>query len=614
MKKKKSVKSNEETYVNNNIVNLIAPQGLEFSSNQVEWSGFKGNGYGVLKYPSSLKLGWLSDITNLDSTIVSVSIEPVDEAAFIDALDKNINAKRAETSENTKSSKRQRAIKAIDDAEELQRQIDQDGQSVCEMGLSYVVMSNDDKTLNRLCRRAISKCASSKIKATRLLSKRQDLVFKQCLPTFSTDPFIQQSIKRVAPISTFVGGFPFSSSGFSDVTGNYFARAENNSVIMLDPWVRGGDRTNSNFLITGIQGQGKSTVVKSLAITEYKDGTRIIFIDPEGEYSEMGKELGGDVLYAGGGNARINPFEVQPVPEDDDDDINPIYSALDNDGNRHNMGALASHMKTLEIFLTTYMSSITDLQLSLLKKVILEMYSDFGITWNTDVTMLKHEDFPIFSDLYKKLEEKYKQTHNEDYAIICTRLFDAVQGADQFLWNGYTTINTDNQCVILNTYGLINNSDNVKRAQYFLLLTWCWNQMSKDRQEKVLLFCDEGYTLVDPKVPQSIGFLRNAMKRDRKYESGIVFITHSVVDLLDPSVKMYGQALIDIPCYKIMFGTDGQNLIETKNLYNLTDAEEEFLNSKERGKALCFIGSRRITATFLLPQYRLELMGSSGGR
>ena len=37
---------------------------------------------------------------------------------------------------------------------------------------------------------------------------------------------------------------------------------------------------------------------------------------------------------------------------------------------------------------------------------------------------------------------------------------------------------------------------------------------------------------------------------------------------------MYGQALLDIPCYKILMGCDGKNLQETTDLYNLTDAEQ----------------------------------------
>jgi hypothetical protein len=58
--------------------------------------------------------------------------------------------------------------------------------------------------------------------------------------------------------------------------------------------------------------------------------------------------------------------------------------------------------------------------------------------------------------------------------------------------------------------------------------------------------------MIDPNVPQSIVFLRNVAKRARKYEAAIAIISHSAVDFLDPSIKIYGQALLDIPNFKVL--------------------------------------------------------------
>ena len=138
--------------------------------------------------------------------------------------------------------------------------------------------------------------------------------------------------------------------------------------------------------------------------------------------------------------------------------------------------------------------------------------------------------------------------------------------------------------------------------------------MSRNRDEKVLLIADEAYLMIEPNVPQSLVFLRNVAKRARKYEAGIAIISHSVVDFLDQSIKMYGQALLDIPCFKILMGCDGVNLQETKELYNLTDAEEELLASKKRGNALVMIGSKRLHVIFEIPEYKFKYMGKAGGR
>ena len=227
----------------------------------------------------------------------------------------------------------------------------------------------------------------------------------------------------------------------------------------------------------------------------------------------------------------------------------------------------------------------------------------------------------MFLDLYnligKKAKEKEKTRKESEaniYDDLALLLKDIAMGSDSFLWNGYSSIKTNTRCICLDTHDLQNTNDNIKRTQYFNILTWCWQEMSKDRNERVLLICDEAYLMIDTNVPQSLVFLRNVEKRARKYEAGVAIISHSVVDFLDPQIKMYGQALLDIPCFKIIMGTDGRNLQETKELYNLTDAEEELLASKKRGNALLMIGSKRLHVVFEIPEYKFEYMGKAGGR
>lgn len=178
------------------------------------------------------------------------------------------------------------------------------------------------------------------------------------------------------------------------------------------------------------------------------------------------------------------------------------------------LGDLALYIKHLEIFFSLYIPSLTDKHKAVLKKTLIELYKDFDIDWNTDAKKLKSEDFPILSDMYNKLlenasvskEEGKIETENiyEDLALF---LEDAANGAVSALWNGPTTLQTDKQITVLDTYSLQSTSNNVKRAQYFLLETWSWNIMSSDRTEKVALICDEAYLMIDPEVPQSLDVL-----------------------------------------------------------------------------------------------------------
>lgn len=365
------------------------------------------------------------------------------------------------------------------------------------------------------------------------------------------------------------------------------------------------------MLFMGVAGVGKSTGIKHIALSEYMKGTKLIFIDPESEYKDLCLALNGDWINAAGSNAgRLNPLQIRPAPRDESDEEHPLYK---DEG--YGMSDMALHLKNLDIFFNLYISSLTDIQKAVLKKSIIELYNRFNIFWETDITTLKNTDFPIFSDLLALIEEKaVQQPNNTVFDDLALLLFDIAKGGDSFLWNGHSTVQALSRCICLDTHALQNTGDNIKRTQYFNLLSWCWEEMSRNREERVLLICDEGYLMIDPHVPQSLVFLRNVEKRARKYESALAIVSHSVVDFLSPEIKMYGQALLDIPCIKVLMGTDGKNLQETKELYNLTDAEEELLASKKRGHALLIVGSKRLHLYFEIPAYKFEYMGKAGGR
>ena len=90
-------------------------------------------------------------------------------------------------------------------------------------------------------------------------------------------------------------------------------RIQGGGLVIVDPWQRGGDRTNSNFVVMGNSGVGKSTAIKHIILSEFMKGTKIFVIDPESEYKDLCHNLGGDWVNAVGGSAgRINPLQVRP--------------------------------------------------------------------------------------------------------------------------------------------------------------------------------------------------------------------------------------------------------------------------------------------------------------
>ncbi len=598
---------------NKSLLEIISPMVIEEKHGSINIGDNHCKTYGVIQYPPMVDYGWLSRLANLPSTVVSFTFSPIENGAFLDALSHNIRQKHGDAEVAKDPLARQRAEKAATDGENLLVRIDQHNETVGLLTTVVMTMAQEQELFKRMCKRVESMFSFLKLKH-RTLACNQLEGYRQVAPFHISQNSLEETYGRIMPLSSLMGGFPFSSSGLNDGTGYYLAKDSSGSLVILNLWRRDNDRTNSGIVVMGIGGTGKSTATKHIIMSEFMTGTRIIAIDPEDEYKDLCSHLDGDFVNASGGKGgRINPLQIRPAPtvEDGDDDL------YRDDGN--GIGAMALHIKTLEVFFSLYLPSLGDMQKAVLKDNLIELYNKFGITWSTDITKLGNEDFPIMSDLYTLLKEKADSTALKESERILTEelammLKDVAHGSDSFLWNGHTTINTNSPFVCLSTHGLENNSDAVKRSQYFLLLLWCWQEMSRDRNEKVLLVCDEAYLMIDPNVPQSLAFLRNISKRARKYEAGIMIISHSVVDFLDPSVKKYGQALLDIPTYKLLFGTDGQNLIETANLYKLTEAMQDLLAAKQRGTALFMAGAKQIQVQFDIPQSRLDAMGSAGGR
>nr|WP_145972774.1 DUF87 domain-containing protein [Acetobacterium woodii] len=596
-------------------MNIISPLGIQIRPNEMSIGENLAKVSGVIKYPNERPYGWLGNLSNLPGTVFSLEFEPVDNADFLETLNQNIKNNRNRSNESKDPLVIQRAKKSVEDAEKMMIQIDQNGEMIGNTTITVMAMANERERFDKLCKKVASSFLIEKCKL-RNLPYLQKEGFRNLFPAYSHEKDINKMLRNVIPLSSVIGGFPFASSGFNDNSGYYLGTDSTGGLVITDLWKRGEDRTNSNGVVMGNVGSGKSTVVKDVILMEYALGTRIIIIDPEREYKDLTLLLGGDWINAGGdGKGRINPLHILPIQVDLYDD------KLEDDLEESDMGAMALHLKTLDVFFSLYFKDMTDIQKALLKATVIELYNQFHIVWETDVRRFAPEDFPTFKDLYSLMIEKEKQADAEnnqrergEYHELSLLLKDLAMGGDSFLWTGPTTLTSNAQCVCLDTFNLNNASNTIKSTQYFNLLHWAWQEMTKNRQERILLICDEAYLMIDPYVPQSLIFLRNAAKRVRKYEGGIFVVSHGVVDFLDPSIKMYGQALLDQPSFKIILGTDGPNLEETRKLYRLTDAEVELLESKIRGKGLFMVGGNRLSVNFDIADYKFKYFGSAGGR
>ena len=599
---------------NKNLLNIITPIGsIEFKTNRVLIGDYFAKIYTIIRYPQEVDIGWLSKITNIPNTICSLNFAPTDNGLLIQNISKGIRQNESLIESITDEILRQRTEREIIDGQELIKRIDQNGEVVGYMTILIMVIAESEDELIKRCKRVESKLTGMQMKIRSLANLVRN-AFHSIAPFFKLDDIIRRIANRNVPLSTFIGGLPFASSGFNDGKGYYFAKDTDGGVVVLDTWKRGGDRTNSNWVIMGTAGVGKSTVAKHLIINELMTDTKVIMIDPEAEYQDLTRNLGGDWLDVGSGSGGIiNPLQIKNVPIDDENEGIKYYT---DEGK--GLGAMALHFQTLRTFFKLLYPELTSIQMAILEETLEELYNNFGIEWNTDISNIENDKFPIMIDLYNLLETKQNNANDtrkaREYEILKSLVRTIAIGADSGLFNGYTSISAKSNCVCFDTHSLQNASDRVKKAQYFNILTYCWELMSKNKEEKTMLICDEAYLLIDPEVPQSLIFLRNVAKRCRKYEGSLVIISHSIVDFLDPSVKMYGQAILDMATYKALMGTDGKNLEESTELFKLSESQADFLYKKKRGYAILIIGAYRILVKLDIFNYEFDFFGKGGGR
>lgn len=147
-----------------------------------------------------------------------------------------------------------------------------------------------------------------------------------------------------------------------------------------------------------------------------------------------------------------------------------------------------------------------------------------------------------------------------------------------------------------------------KRAQYYNIMSYAWEILSKNKDERDILIADECHILIDPNIPQTLEYLRNISKRARKYNSSIIVISQSLEDWLNEKIRLYGQSLLANSTYKMFFKMDGQDLRDLVKTFGLTKKEENLIYNAKKGECLLTAGTRKIFATLKVPLQELQII------
>jgi CDP-diglyceride synthetase len=117
-----------------------------------------------------------------------------------------------------------------------------------------------------------------------------------------------------------------------------------------------------------------------------------------------------------------------------------------------------------------------------------ELYNKKGINQHTNIGKLKAEDYPIFDDLFALIKDKLKTVKDEFYRNNLLVLETYIQkfatgGRNSDLWNGPTSILTDENLITFNFQTLFASKNNkLANAQMLLVLKYLNNEVINNKK------------------------------------------------------------------------------------------------------------------------------------
>ena len=440
------------------------------------------------------------------------------------------------------------------------------------------------------------------------LSMRQLEGFQSVMPC--GDNKFRVQFERVLPASSVANLYPFNYSGKTDPGGFLIGKDKFGTNVIVDFDRRADDKTNSNILILGNSGQGKSYLLKLLLTNIRMSGKSIICLDAEQEYETLCNNLGGCYIDLMSGQYIINVLEPKEWSD------NSTEEDLDAPEAFRKATRLSQHISFLKDFFRVY-KDFDSAQIDALEILLTRLYAKFGITDNTDFDKFKAQDYPTMADLYAIVESEYQRYEKGSKSLftedllreLCLGLNSMCIGAESKFFNGHTNI-TDDKFLVFGVKGLMEANKKLKDAMLFNILSYMNHKLLTKGHTAASI--DELYLFLTNAT--AIEYIRNASKRVRKKESSIILASQNIEDFLLPEVKELTKPLFSIPTHQFLFNAGNVNPKEFIDALQLEQSEYELIKYPERGTCLFKCGNERYLLQVIAPEYKARLFGNAGGR
>ncbi|MCR5553175.1 MAG: DUF87 domain-containing protein, partial [bacterium] len=567
----------------------IMPEKLEFGTLKQTIDDTNYTTYLLADYPITVPLAWGRSFFGMDGTKVVVKMKPVPQMEAERRLDKSIMEMEIQAAKRGKASTELEKYTHLETLRELLVSLKQGNEMLFDTNI-FITAKEDVKKAVR------TQILRSGFRYSDMFGRQRECFINGNISKRNTLKKFERGINS----STLGAMFPFVSDTVQDPKG--FFLGYNSEAVFIDFFKRDKERINSNMVIIGKSGSGKSYATKAVLTHLASDNTKIFVLDPEREYDKLARNLQGKVVDVGSAKeGRINPLQVITGLEDEDSEGQNV--------------SLASHLQFLEAFFKMILDGITKDALELLNECIKELYDKFNITNTTDIADMTPEQFPIMQDLYDYVSEQYENARDDymrnNLKIIKTYLNRfASGGRNSLLWNGYSTITAEENFIVFNFQTLLaNNNNDIANAQMLLIVRWLMNEIIKNKDfndkyypgngnpdaRRIIVVIDEAHVFIDPRKDTALDFMYQLAKRIRKYNGMQIVITQNLKDFTGtPDIARKSQAIINASQYSMIFALAPHDINDLIALYQnagqITESEQDIIVSNPLGHAFFMTG------------------------
>lgn len=573
----------------------VKPKEIVFHANKYTIDGVEAAVLTVADYPLRVKNAWGAELFNIPNTKVVMHVKPVDKFKAIKRIDKCIGEMETKQILSEKASESNSAETHRETMNALLDSLQTENESLMDVTLTVTAYNYlSDENYKKNARRAM---LTGNFKPSMLYGLQIEGFKSANISPVSTLSKYERGINS----SSLAAVFPFVRTCVMDEGGIMLGENKTNGYpFIFNLWKRGNLYQNSNAMIIGKSGSGKSFFLKNLILNEWANGTRVVVLDPEAEYLAFTRNLYGNIIDVGNAReGRINPFHIYKVLTEDGIPADPAVT-------------FNTHLKMLESFFRIVLADAPVDVIELINNLAVETYEKMGITENTDCSSFPADYFPVFSDLLETLQEKDKSSLDaltlRDMRTAELYLQKFVTGRYSDIWNAPSTLTTQASLIDFNFQSLFANKNNVvANAQMLLVFRFIEQEVINAREAnkngknlRTMIVCDEAHLFIDAKFPIALDFFYSMSKRIRKYGGSFIPATQNIADWnANEELRGKTSAIIKNSQYTFIFKLSAPDMKDVLDVYSAGDGfnqeEQRMIIAAVTGQAF-FIGSTELRA------------------